>query len=133
MCRDERFIPDISAEHLEGEEGFVDTFYQLKEDLDVPDIFIDFEYWAVDPIIEQLKRLVDSPGSNPKAPTALQDYYTAETFVFTLANQNVVPKGSSRSTIQSLTASRGPKSRLPTRTPATVLPSPVNIQGNAIP
>lgn len=93
MCRNKRIILNISAENLEGGGGLVDTFYQCKEDLDDPDIFIDFEGWAMDAVDERLRRLVKIPSLGSDSPTSLQGYYAAEIFVFTLVNRNGVLVG----------------------------------------
>lgn len=53
MCCNKRFILDIAAENLEDEWALVGEFYRFKDDLDDPDVFREFEEWAVDAIDEQ--------------------------------------------------------------------------------
>ncbi|KAL7925180.1 hypothetical protein ACQKWADRAFT_285285 [Trichoderma austrokoningii] len=85
MCRNKRFIVDVSAESLGGEGELVDQFYKFKDDIDDPDIFSDFETWAIDAVDEHIKRL--APAAS-QTPTTLLEYYGAETFVFELVNRN---------------------------------------------
>lgn len=85
MCRNKRFIIEISAERLKGEGGLIDIFYDFKDNLDDPDVMCDFETWAVDAIWEHVKRLVPD---FQMPTTTLLDYYNAETFVFELVNRS---------------------------------------------
>ncbi len=88
MCRNKRFIVDISAESLRGEGELVDTFYEFKDDIDDPDIFCDFETWVIDAVDEHIKRLAPAPDPASRMPTTLLEYYHAETFAIELVNRN---------------------------------------------
>jgi hypothetical protein len=93
MCRNKRFIVDISAESLKGGEGMlVDTFYEFKNNLDDPDIFCDFETWVIDAIDGHIKRFAPAPNPTSRMPTTLLEYYHPETFVMELVNHNGILK-----------------------------------------
>ena len=89
MSRNKRFIIEIAAKRLEGEGGLVDEFYAFKDDIDDPDIFCDFETWAIDPIHERVRQLVPVPVSKP---TTLLEYYDPEIYVFELFNEGGILK-----------------------------------------
>ncbi|CAG8982277.1 hypothetical protein HYALB_00004511 [Hymenoscyphus albidus] len=83
MSRNTRFVIEIAAERLKGEGGLIDEFYQFKPDIGNPDIFCDFETWAIDPIHERVQQLAPIPISTS---TSLLDYYDPVTYVFELYN-----------------------------------------------
>lgn len=89
MSRNKRFIIEIAAGRLKGEGGLVDEFYGFKDDLDDPDMFCDFETWAIDPIHERVKQLVPVPISKP---TTLLEYFDPVTYVFELYNDGGILK-----------------------------------------
>lgn len=89
MSRNKRFIIEIAAERLRGEGGLVDEFHGFKDDLDDPDIFCDFETWAISPIHERVRQLVPVPISKP---TTLSEYFDPITYVFELYNDDGVLK-----------------------------------------
>jgi hypothetical protein len=74
---------------LEGDGSLVQEFYKFKDDMDDPDIFCDFEKWAIDPIHERNQTLVPVPISKP---TTLLAYYDPATYVFELYNDGGILK-----------------------------------------
>lgn len=91
MCRNKKFIVNISTERLRGEGGLADTFYRFKEDdLNDPDVYFDFETWVIDAVYEDIQRLAPAPDPTSRVPTTLLEYYGAEKFALELVNRNGV-------------------------------------------
>jgi serine/threonine protein kinase len=58
MCRNKQLIVNILAERLRGEGGLADAFYRFREDdLNDPDVYVDFETWVIDAVDEHIERL----------------------------------------------------------------------------
>lgn len=91
MCRNKQFIVNISAERLRGEGGLVDTFHKfMEDDLNDPDVYVDFETWVIDAVYEDIQRLAPAPDPTSRVPTTLLEYYGAEKFALELVNSNGV-------------------------------------------